>query len=149
MVTNSTSNFMEEVNQTINNQQACHRVVQNSAKPWESAVTFIGAGNYLDNILGFGPGGSLSTAYQQGCTNILHHTLMLQDGKILVRKMLSADEAITVAVDEKTAGLNNDKRNAVRDKILALYEEIDIKDVMSGQYIPPNEKAKKVMGLSC
>ena len=147
--TNANINFLDEINQTINNQQACHCVVQDGAKPWECGVTVIAAGNYLENILGFGPGGSLSTAYQQGCTNILHHTLKLQYGKILVRKMLSADEAITAAFDEKAAGLNNDRHNEVRREILALYDEIDIKDVMNGKYIPSDGKAKKVLVSSC
>lgn len=141
--TNANINFMSGINQTINNQQACHRVIQNSAKPWEIGMTFVAAGNYLDNILGFGPGGSLSTAYQQGCTNILHHTLMLHEGKILVRNMLSSDAAINAAYDERTAGLNNDKRNAVRDKILRLYNQIDIKEVIRGQYCTSNEQSEE------
>ena len=85
----------------------------------------------------------MSTAYQQGCTNILHHTLMLHEGKILVRNMLSSDAAINAAYDERTAGLNNDKRNAVRDKILRLYNQIDIKDVIRGQNCTSNEQSEE------
>lgn len=135
--TNENINFIREIDQTINNQKRCHMVVQDGAKAWECGVAFIAAGNYLDNIQGFGPGGYLSTAYQQSCTNILQHTLMLEKGKILIRKPLSADEAVDLAYEERTAGLNNERRNAVRDRILSLYEVVDIRDIMRGEYIPP------------
>ncbi|CAD6493333.1 MAG: Tubulin like protein [Candidatus Argoarchaeum ethanivorans] len=96
-------------------------VTHNYAKPWDISLTFFAAASFLDNISPLTAGGGYREIYERDKDNILHHVLLLQEGKYIVReKLLDLDKAGEIAKREQEG-------NKVNAEILDLYEEKDIR----------------------
>ena len=99
--------------------------VFNYARPWEIALTFFAATGFLDNISPLIAGGGYRDVYERKKDNILHHVLLMNEGKYITRKrFLDLKEAGKLANSEK-----NDED--ISEAILDLYEVKDIREVIS------------------
>jgi len=98
-------------------------VVHNYAKPWDIALVFFAATSFLDNISPLTAGGGYWEVYEKERDNILHHTLLMHEGKYIVRdKLLNLKDAAELANREKGKGANREKGGEdVRSEILKIY----------------------------
>ncbi len=99
--------------------------VFNYARPWEIALTFFAATGFLDNISPLIAGGGYWDVYKKKKDNVLHHVLLMNEGKYITRKEL---------LDLKDAGkLANSEKNGknISEAVLGLYEVKDITEVIS------------------
>lgn len=122
--------MMREIDRSVHSLDPCTSVVHNGAKPWECGVTFMLAGNYLENIYGFEMGGGYRAAYDTGQNNILHHVLGLERGCYLVRDLLTVQDAMDKAYEELDG--NNDIRNTIRE----LYHENTLIEAIANRTNP-------------
>ena len=101
-------------------------VVLDTARPWDCSLTFMMIGNYLENITGFAFGGAgfCRTVYERSKDNILHHVLLLDKGQYLTREFINDEEALRLAISEKTGAV-------LRERILEQYSVHPIQEALS------------------
>lgn len=79
-----------------------HVICHNNTKPWEIVLTLFASGNFLENTLPFNASGGYLDSYSTGKNkdNILHHALLLQEGKYITREMLEEKRFAEIAATE-------------------------------------------------
>jgi hypothetical protein len=113
----------EDIEKTLalRNNNDARLITHNYAKPWDISLIFFAAASFLDNISPFTAGGGYREIYERDKDNLLHHVLLLQHGKYIVRKkLLELNKAGEIAKRE----MGGEKVNS---EILDLYEEKDIR----------------------
>ncbi|QSZ66869.1 hypothetical protein RJ40_04855 [Methanofollis aquaemaris] len=115
-----------EVNETLalRNINDSRLVTHNHTRPWEIALTFVASASFLDNISPLIAGGGYWEIYEKNRDNILHHVLLMHEGKYITRERL---------LDLKEAGqLSNleKKGTNISDVILELYTVKGIREAL-------------------
>ncbi|MDN7026017.1 hypothetical protein FGU65_14180 [Methanoculleus sp. FWC-SCC1] len=133
--TESIHNVNEDICRTISRELALDQphhtkvVAHNYGKPWEIGLTFFAAASFFENISPLMTGGGYWAKYEKNKNNILHHVLLLNEGKYVVRKDL-----LTLAVAAEFADSEKKEDDSVRGRaksnVLSLYEEKNIKDAL-------------------
>lgn len=94
------------------------------ARPWEIALTFFAAAGFLDNISPLIAGGGYWEVYKKRKNNILHHVLLMNEGRYIIRKKL---------LDLKEAGELAKRENGgsnVSKEVLSLYDVKQIEEAL-------------------
>lgn len=131
---NLMNNYSEKICENINKMLALSEknhsnlAAYNYSQPWEVALTFFTAAGFLDNISPLIAGGGYWEVYKKRKNNILHHVLLMNEGKYITRKkLLDLKEAGDLAKSEN--GDHNDLEN-VSKKVLELYEVKQIREAL-------------------
>ena len=125
--TNNINKIIEEINDllALRNRNDARLVTHNSAKPWEISMAFFVATGFLDNILPLVAGDGYWEVYENNKDNLLHHALLLEEGKYIIRtKKLELKEAGKIA--------NKEEKASVKDDIIKLYEEKSLPKSVAG-----------------
>jgi hypothetical protein len=102
----------------------------NFTRPWEVSLTLFVTASFLDNISPLMAGGGYWGKYEMQQDNILHHVLMLQNGKYLVRnKLLNLTDAAEKANIERF-DKHSEKRRQVIEEIKSLYVIKNLQDAV-------------------
>ena len=116
----------QEINEIMALRDSNHAklVTHNYSKPWDVALTFFAAASFLDNISPLTAGGGYWGIYEKNKDDILHHVLLLQEGRYIVReRLLELNKAGEIANKERNG-------EQINTEILELYEQKDIKDAV-------------------
>lgn len=117
--------MMSQISGDMGHQGNCIPVLHGGAKPWECSLTFMVAGNYLENILGFHQGGKYRVRYEKSKDNILHHVLFMDKGQYITRDMISSQKAMEMAFMEQ------DSRDDIEYQIRNLYHTSTLQDAIN------------------
>lgn len=115
-----------EVNETLalRNINDSRLVTHSHTRPWEIALTFVASASFLDNISPLIAGGGYWEIYERNRDNILHHVLMMHEGKYITReRLLNLKEA------GKLSNLEKDGTN-VSDEVRGLYTVKGIREAL-------------------
>ncbi len=104
-------------------------VSHNYARPWDVAMTFYGSATFLENIAPLISGQGYWEKYERSRNNLLHHVLMLQDGKYISREDLLKDVVAAEKANMERFGKDEQRREAVQE-ILKLYTVKDLNEAI-------------------
>jgi hypothetical protein len=104
-------------------------VSHNYSRPWDVAITFFGSATFLENIAPLISGQGYWEKYDRSRNNLLHHVLMLQDGKYISREDLLKEVEAAEKANMERFGKEEQRREAVQE-ILKLYKVKDLNEAV-------------------
>ena len=104
-------------------------VSHNYSRPWDVAITFFGSATFLENLSPLISGQGYWEKYDRNRNNLLHHVLMLQDGKYISREELLKEVEAAEKANMERFGKEEQRKEAIQE-ILKLYKVKDVNEAV-------------------
>jgi hypothetical protein len=104
-------------------------VSHNYSRPWDVAITFFGSATFLENVSPLIAGQGYWEKYDRNRNNLLHHVLLLHEGKYISRETLLREVDAAEKANMERFGNEEQRREAIQE-ILKLYRVKDVNEAV-------------------